>query len=251
MSNSIFNTKKNYFDLLPLLGYINVPDLFIRKFLLEAIGKYSDTTENTSCHLTLQSGHLNSKKIKNDFLLLINIIIDKLNVNDQNKQILKEKMIICFDNASSSLSIVFEFNKTTTTTTIVSTPNPPEKQSSVHTRKKIYEQLYMAGTLSLFNDNKYDLYTIAGRGVLFDAINKAKESIEIEEKPVIGFYIHGPELSNDYDIQKLLLSEALQYIQTLTGFEIREDDVQNFSENYIFVLKNKTGFYLRLSDYIR
>ena len=76
MATSIFNPKKTYFDLMPIIGYINTPDLFLVKFLTESIKNYSNTTGNTSCHLTYQQGHLNNRKLRNDFDLLFSIILE-------------------------------------------------------------------------------------------------------------------------------------------------------------------------------
>lgn len=246
MATSIFNPRKTYFDLMPIIGYINTPDLFIAKFLVECIKNYSDTNGNTACHLTYQQGHLNNKKLRNDFNLIFNLILDKISLDKDNIKKLKDSFIVALDNSSKSLSIVFEFNRTTTTVSIISVPLDPEKQSSVHTRKKIYDTFYLPGSLSIFNNDKYSLYTLDGKNCLLDKISLAKSSRTFEELCVAKFFIEAPKYSDDLDILSILKSEAINTINRYTGFFIKEDQDQDFNSRYISVLLDNDGFYLRI-----
>lgn len=246
MATSIFNPRKSYFDLMPIIGYINTPDLFIRKFLSECIMKYSDTTSTTACHLTYQQGHLNNKKLRNDFKLIFSLIIDNISFDKDVAKKIKDSFIVALDNASKSLSVVFEFNDSTTTISVISVPLEPEKQISVHTRKRIYDTHYYSGTLSIFDKNIHTLYTIAGKNNLFNKISEAKHKQPNKEVLVIEYFVPNPIYAEDLNVVNLLKSETISTIGLYTGFNIRDDQKQNFDSSFIKVLVDKDGFYTRI-----
>lgn len=249
MSNSIFNPKKTYFDLMALLSYINSPDLFNHKFLKECIGNFSQTTDNVGCHLTYQTGHLNNKKLKMDFLRIFNSIVDSLRGSPKTIEEIKDKFIVMLDNATKNLSVVFEFNSLTTTITIVSVPLEPEKQPSIHTRKKLYETFYFASKLKIFIDNDNDLYTLSGRNKLYEVIDIFKLKTLTEPETLISFSVLEEDVEeDDSDNLNLLKSELLNTLCSFTGFNIRDTDIQNFKDKNVSLLKDDKGFYLKIGN---
>lgn len=244
--SSIFNPKRPSFDIMPLIGYVNTPDVFILKFLTECINNYSETTGNVTCHLTFQQGHLTNKKLRSDFSILVGLILDKIEMDNGRKKEIKDYFTVALDNATKSLTTLFEFNSTTFSFTSVSVPLDPEKQPSTHTRKKMYETFYLPGVLSIFKDNKYDLYTLSGKFKLLEEVVISKLLKDRSLKCITSFHVCNPFFSRDLDIMNLLRSEYLTTMSAYTGFNRREDIKNNFDSNSVKIMMDENGYYVML-----
>lgn len=248
MSEKYFNSTKQSRNLLPILSYIGVKDLFYRKFLSELITNLDSVNQSCTFYLTLKKGHLNKISFKNDFIELNKILIDSIEIDSVRKKGLIDRLIINTDNASKALSLVIEFSPLTTTLTYLSETLPTEEQLSVHYRKKITDNFYLPASSSIFSDDKYNLYTVRAKQDILEAVNKYKTTETDEPIPVIGYFIQKPKYL--FDSYSLLKTDSLNFLNQLTGFTQRPENVSDLSDDYIYIMKDSKGFYIKLSKYL-
>lgn len=248
MSEKYFNSTKQSRNLLPILSYIGVKDLFYRKFLTELILNVDSVNDSCTFYLALKQGHLNNKKFKQDFIELNKILIDSIEIDAVRKKGLLDRLIINTDNASKALSMVIEFCPMTTTVTYLSEVLSTEEQLTVHHRKKITDNFYLPASSVVYADDKYSLYSLNAKRNILAAIEKYK-NIEVQEPTaIVGYFIERPKYN--YDAYSLLKTESLNFLNELTGFSQRPDIISNLSDDYIYVMKDNKGFYIQLSKYI-
>lgn len=250
MSEKFLNSTKlkECKDILYLIGYINSKDLFIKKLLSDLIVATNVNPNSASFYLTLQKGHLSSKIFRQNFIDINETIFDHLSLRTDQLDKLRDSLLVCVDNASKSLTCLYEFTQNTTTLTFISQVVPETDQVTLHNRKKIVNTFFLPNKLSLYNSDKNDIFTIAGKNALFEAIQKYK-LIEVDKPTaVIGFYI--PVQKYDFDSRDLVRNEAVNLIAQLTGFEHRDSFSTSLSNNYVYIIKDGRSFYIQISDHI-
>lgn len=250
MSEKFLNSTKlkECKDILYLIGYINSKDLFIKKLLSDLIVATNVNPNSASFYLTLQKGHLSSKVFRQNFIDINETIFDHINLRIDQRQKLQDSLLLCVDNASRSLTCLYEFTERTTTLTFISQVVPDTDQVTLHNRKKIVNTFYLPAIFALYDNDKNNIFTIAGKNSLFSAIQKYKLIDVYKPTPVLGFYI--PVQKYDFDSRDLVKQEAINLITQLTGFQYKDSFSTSSNQRYVYVMKDQKSFYIQTSEHI-
>ena len=248
---SFFNSTKDSINILFLMSYIENKDLFIRKLQTELITRFDKTKNNISFFLNLKKAHLNNKKTKRDFIEMNKVIFDHLNLREDQRLLLTDDLIVNTDNASESLIVIYELNELTSTITFVSKVLEPLSQMSIHIRNHMTVTRYLPVIASIFGSNLDEfnktLYSLVTKNYLEESIEKNLNTIYNEPTEIARIFIpiavYRKSLNNIYEILK---SEAMENLSQMTGFSTRETLQPDFNSDFIFIMKDKDGFYLQM-----
>lgn len=250
-SKAFFNSTSKAKNIFYLLTYIKNKDLFSRKLKIDLLKAYDKNTESVSFFISLKAAHLLRHEHKDTFVQANKVIFDMINLKDHHRETLLDDLIICTDNASNALTIFYELNRTTSTITLLSTVKPPEEQLTTHVRSSITRTHYLPGEAKIFNakSSMYanDLYSLETMVKLNNDIDTSATAPYFEDTVVSSAYIPVPTYATiSKELWDLLKSEAVESISKLTGLEKRNETINNYESNSVFVRRDKDGFHITL-----